>query len=182
MDNLLNMSRLESGAAQPVLDWCDVDQICDMSLELVGDALSAHRFTMDVPVELPMVRLDEALIEQALANLLLNAATHTPPGSEVTLSARLIGNQLVVSVLDRGPGVLPGDMGRLFQKFARGERAPVGGSGLGLAIARGFARAHGGTATASIREGGGTVFSLALPVETLQRDVHENCPIQSAHH
>jgi two-component system, OmpR family, sensor histidine kinase KdpD len=117
-----------------------------------------------------------------LANLLLNAATHTHPGCEVLLRARLHEEMLILSVLDRGPGLRPGDDGRLFQKFARGESAPAGGSGLGLAIARGFARAHGGTATAAAREGGGTDFSLALPVETLQRDLHESGPVDRAHH
>jgi two-component system sensor histidine kinase KdpD len=182
VENLLNMSRLESGAAKPVLEWCDVDQVCDAAIELVGDALEDHPFVMDVPVDLPMVRIDQALIEQALANLLINAGTHTPPGCEVALQARLQDRMLILSVLDRGPGLRPGENGRLFQKFARGESAPAGGSGLGLAIARGFASAHGGTATAAEREGGGTDFSLALPVETLQRDVHESGPTESAHH
>ena len=166
--NLLDMTRLESGAVKPALDWCDVNELCDGALDLTGDSLVGHRFTRDVPRELPMVKIDQALLEQALANLLLNAAMHTPPASEVVLRARLSDARLTLSVLDRGPGLPPGDPDALFQKFARGEHAPAGGSGLGLAIARGFARAHGGNATARQRQSGGAEFSLVMPVEVIE--------------
>jgi two-component system, OmpR family, sensor histidine kinase KdpD len=167
VNNLLDMTRLESGAVKPVVEWCDINELCDGALELVGDALQFHHFMRDVPANLPMVRIDQALIEQALANLLLNAAMHTPPKTEVMLTARLDHKILTLSVLDRGAGLPDGDANRIFQKFTRGERAPAGGSGLGLAIARGFARAHGGNAIARRREGGGAEFSLTMPVEIL---------------
>ena len=107
-----------------------------------------------------MVKLDQALMEQALANLLLNAAMHTPPGSRGHVARPLAKtSSFTLSVLDRGPGLPPGETRNpLFKKFARGERAPAGGSGLGLAIARGFARAHGGDAAARTRDGGGAEF------------------------
>lgn len=169
VDNLLNMTRLESGAVQPLLEWCDVGHLCDGALELVGDLLQSHAFSKEIPNSLPMVKLDQALIEQALANLLINAAMHTPPGSEVVLQADLREKKLVLTVRDRGPGLPPGDSNALFGKFARGDQAPAGGSGLGLAIARGFVRAHGGDAAARPREGGGAEFSLTIPVETLDQ-------------
>ncbi len=169
--NLLDMTRLESGAVKPSLDWCDIDELCDGALELIGDALHLHEFHRDVPLNLPMVKLDQALVEQALVNLLLNAAMHTPPASEVTLRARLHDGQLTLSVLDGGPGLPPGDPNALFKKFSRGESAPTGGSGLGLAIARGFARAHGGNATAKQRELGGAEFSLTMPVEIIEHPI-----------
>jgi len=181
VNNLLDMTRLESGAVQPALDWCEVKELCDGALELVGDALHLHAFVRDVPENLPMVKLDQALVEQALANLLLNAAMHTPPEAEVVLRARIEDKTLSLSVLDRGPGIPEGDTGWLFQKFARGGRAPAGGSGLGLAIARGFARAHGGTATARRRQGGGAEFSLTMPVEILDMK-HEDLAASGAHH
>jgi two-component system sensor histidine kinase KdpD len=167
VDNLLNMTRLESGAIKPSLDWCDIDELCDAAMELAGHALAGHEVSRRVPAQLPMVKLDQALVEQALANLLLNAAMHTPAGTEVVLRADLSGDRLTLAVLDRGPGLPEGDASALFQKFSRGERAPAGGSGLGLAIARGFARAHGGDASASPRPGGGAEFRLTLPVQTL---------------
>jgi two-component system sensor histidine kinase KdpD len=167
VDNLLNMTRLESGAVKPLQDWCDVGDLCDGAQELVGDALLHHQFTREIPAGLPMVKLDQALIEQALANLLLNAATHTPQGSQVALRVSLLDKKLTLAVLDRGPGLPEGEPDALFKKFARGDGAPAGGSGLGLAIARGFARAHGGDAAARHREGGGAEFLLSLPVETV---------------
>lgn len=169
VDNLLNMTRLESGAVKPLLEWCDVGDLCEGAQELVGDALHKHEFKCEIAAGIPMVKLDQALIEQALANLLLNAATHTPPECEVVLRATLENKRLVLAVLDRGPGLPDGDADAIFKKFARGEQAPTGGSGLGLAIARGFARAHRGDATARQREGGGAEFMLSLPVETLDQ-------------
>ncbi len=167
VDNLLNMTRLESGAIKPFLEWCDIGELCDAAIDLTGHALAGHELQRRVPEDLPIVKIDQALIEQALANLLLNAAMHTPSGTEVILRADVSGGQLTLAVLDRGPGLPQGDVSRLFQKFSRGERAPTGGSGLGLAIARGFARAHGGDATASRRPDGGAEFRLTLPVQTL---------------
>ena len=182
VDNLLNMTRLESGAISPLLDWCDLDELCDAAVDLIGDALIHHRFYLNVPKTLPMVKVDRALIEQALVNFLLNAAMHTPQGTEVVLRAQLQGKALLLSVEDRGPGLPSGDPESLFQKFARGDRAPAGGSGLGLAIARGFARAHGGDASALSRPDGGSEFRLTIPVDILDDFTHENRNAHSTDH
>jgi two-component system sensor histidine kinase KdpD len=182
VDNLLNMTRVESGDVTPMLDWCDVDELCDSAVELIGDALIHHRFYLNVPKNLPIVKVDRALIEQALVNFLLNAAMHTPSGCEVILRAYMQGQNLMLSVLDRGPGLPNMNLDDLFQKFARGNQAPAGGSGLGLAIARGFARAHSGEAIACPREGGGAEFTLKIPVETLDEFTDETCPPYSPSH
>jgi two-component system sensor histidine kinase KdpD len=182
VDNLLNMTRLESGAVKPMLDWCHVDELCDDAVDMIGDALIGHRFYVKVSKTLPMVKIDRALIEQALVNLLLNSAMHTPAGTAVTLRARLENGELVLSVLDRGPGLPADDAEVLFQKFARGENAPAGGSGLGLAIARGFVRAHSGEVRARNLAGGGAEFALALPVETLEESLHETDQADSSDH
>ncbi len=182
VNNLLNMTRLEAGSVRPRLDWCDVTELCSAALELSGNALAGHKLVREIAPDLPLVELDQALIEQAFANLLLNAAMHTPPGTEVVLRVRLSNRRLEMSVLDRGPGLPEGDVETLFAKFARGSSAPTGGSGLGLAIARGFARAHGGDATGRDRYGGGAEFSLVLPVEVLDADPHEIGTAHSAHH
>jgi two-component system, OmpR family, sensor histidine kinase KdpD len=182
VDNLLNMTRLESGAISPLLDWCDVDELCDAAVDLIGDALIHHRFYLNVPKTLPMVKVDRALMEQALVNFLLNASMHTPQGTEVVLRAQINGKALLFSVEDRGPGLPNVDPESLFQKFARGERAPAGGSGLGLAIARGFARAHGGDASAFTRPEGGAEFRLTIPVDILDDFTHENRSAHSSDH
>jgi two-component system sensor histidine kinase KdpD len=181
VNNLLNMTRLEAGSVQPRLDWCDVTELCSAALDLTAKVLARHRVVRDIAPGLPLVKLDQALIEQALGNLLLNGAMHTPPGTEITLRARLKDKRLELSVLDRGPGLPEGEVETLFAKFTRGSSAPTGGSGLGLAIVRGFARAHGGDATARQREGGGAEFTLILPVEILKEDTHEISAVHSAH-
>jgi two-component system sensor histidine kinase KdpD len=182
VNNLLNMSRLEAGTIRPRLDWCDLKELCAAALDLTGDMLARHRVIRQIDPNLPMVKLDQALIEQALANFLVNAAMHTPPGTEVLLRAALVNSRLELSVLDRGPGLPDGDVEALFVKFVRGPTAPAGGSGLGLAIARGFARAHGGDALALGRDGGGAQFTLRLPVETLNAAPHETNATERAHH
>ena len=182
VNNLLNMTRLEAGSVQPRLDWCDVTELCSAAIDLVEDALTDHRLERDIQANLPLVKVDQALIEQALANLLVNAAMHTPPGTEVILQAYVDTGRLHVTVLDRGPGLPGDDVESLFAKFARGPSAPAGGSGLGLAIARGFARAHGGDATARQRAGGGAEFALVLPVEILDTRAHESSLADRAHH
>ncbi|MBV9463504.1 MAG: sensor histidine kinase KdpD, partial [Verrucomicrobiae bacterium] len=165
VNNLLNMTRLESGAVQTRRDWCDLGELCDAAIEFSADVLSRHPVRRDLPNDLPLVKLDQALIEQALANLLINAGTHTPDGAEVDLRARVQSGSLVLEVLDRGPGLPEGESESLFQKFVRGPNAATGGSGLGLAISRGFVRACGGDVTAANRSGGGAAFTIRLPVE-----------------
>ena len=109
-------------------------------------------------------RLDFSLLQQALANLLLNAAMHTPPGTPIEIRAALEGDALTLYVGDRGPGLAADLLPRIFDKFARGVNAPTGGNGLGLAIVKGFVEAHHGTVTAANRAGGGgPLFTLSLP-------------------
>jgi two-component system sensor histidine kinase KdpD len=125
--------------------------------------LSTHQVKLEVPTEPLLVRLDFSLVQHALANLLVNAATHTPPGTPVEVQAHLGDGSLTLSVADRGPGIPPEIVPRIFDKFFRAPGAPTGGSGLGLTIAKGFVEAHGGTITAANRPGGGAIFSLRLP-------------------
>jgi two-component system sensor histidine kinase KdpD len=110
-----------------------------------------------------LVWLDFSLLQHALANLLVNAATHTPAGTPLELRAAVDHEHLVLSVADRGPGVAAEVLPRIFDKFFRARGAPTGGSGLGLTIARGFVEAHGGTITAENRPGGGMIFFIRLP-------------------
>jgi two-component system sensor histidine kinase KdpD len=182
VNNLLNMTRLEAGTVKPRLDWCDISELCSAALDLAGGALANHKIVRDIAPDLPLVRIDQALVEQALSNLLVNAGMHTPSDTEVTLRVRVVNHRLEISVLDRGPGLPEVNAEGLFEKFARGPKAPAGGSGLGLAIARGFARAHGGDALARPRDAGGSEFTLVLPVEVLQPKSYEPRFAHSAHH
>lgn len=169
VDGLLEMNRLESGALQPSLHWCDLHEIIATARDAVGTALESHPVSLHLPDDLPLVRLDPVLFAQCLANLLHNAAAHTPPGTPIEISARLDGSTLHLTVRDHGPGLPPGSEGRVFEKFFRAENAPTGGTGLGLAIVRGFVRAMDGEVVARNAPGGGAEFAISVPrVETFR--------------
>jgi len=130
-------------------------------------ALATHPVTVDLPADLPPVKLDAILTEQILVNLLGNAAMHTPAGTPVTVRARLTGGKLVLEVADQGPGLPPGDAARWFEKFQRGPGAVAGGTGLGLSLVKGFAEAQGGAVAAGNQPGGGAIFTVRLPTAPL---------------
>src|SRR5262249_2433564 len=112
---------------------------------------------------LPLIKADFVLLEQALGNLLMNAAAHTPPGTPVEINARIDENKLLLEVADRGPGIPRKDPDQIFELFHRAPTAKPGGTGLGLAIVKGVVEAQGGTVRAGNRSGGGALFSLSLP-------------------
>lgn len=173
--NLLDQTRLESGALRPRMDWCDPHDLVNAAVEGVRELLAGHPFEMLMPDELPPVRADFALTEQALANLLLNAAVHTPAATPILLTAGIEGGgkRLYFTVADRGPG-FPAEMQeRLFKKFVRGDAARAGGLGLGLSIVRGFVTAQGGEIVVGENPGGGSVFTIYLPHEAPQTPAPE---------
>jgi two-component system sensor histidine kinase KdpD len=161
--NLLDVARLESGNIAPRLDWHDACDLVQTTLRDLQRELSGHPLTVELPSDPILVRLDFCLVQHALANLLLNAATHTPPGTAIEVRAAVADQVLTLSVADRGPGILPELLPRVFEKFCRAPGAPTGGTGLGLTIAKGFAEAQGGTVAAENRQGGGAIFFLRLP-------------------
>ena len=161
--NLLDVARLESGQVRPRLDWHDARDLVQTTLRELQRELAAHPVKLDLPAAPLLVRLDFSLAQHALANLLLNAANHTPANTPIEVSAQLANDQLVLSVADRGSGIPPEWLPRIFDKFFRAPTAPTGGSGLGLTIVKGFVEAHGGTITATNRPGGGVMFTLNFP-------------------
>jgi len=161
--NLLDVTRLDSGHVRAKLDWCDVGDLINTTVHALERELSGREVKIELAANLPLARLDFTLMQQALANLLLNATVHTPPGTPVFLQARHEGGELIVTVADRGPGLSPELLPRVFDKFFRAPGAPAGGSGLGLAIVKGFVEAQGGRISAANRPGGGAIFTLNLP-------------------
>ena len=163
--NLLDQTRLESGTLKPRLDWCDARDLINAARDGVGDALADHPLEIVLPEDMPPIRADFALAEQALANLLLNAALHTPVATPIFLTAGIErgGSRAFFTVADRGPGFPPAMSARLFKKFERGDAARAGGLGLGLSIVRGFVAAQRGEIVVGANPGGGAVFTIYLP-------------------
>ncbi len=174
INNFLDMTRIEAGVVEPKLDWCDVGELIRAALELAGDALHEHRVIIEADEALPIVKLDQALLEQCLGNLLVNAAGWSNRGTNITIRAGLKGDKLVLSVLDEGKGLSELDLAHIFEKFYRASDARPGGTGLGLSIVEGFVRAHGGFVRAANREHGGAEFVLTIPVEVMSPDAMED--------
>ena len=130
----------------------------------IAKDLASHPIEVTVAPGLPLARMDFVLMEQALANLLLNASVHTPPGTPVELRATAQDSTLFLTVADRGPGLPPDALPFIFEKFYRAPNAPAGGTGLGLAIVRGFVEAQGGRIEAANQPGGGALFTIRLPL------------------
>jgi two-component system, OmpR family, sensor histidine kinase KdpD len=162
--NLLNMTRLEAGYVKARLDWCDVNDLVQVTFKEIEKDLARHKVTVEMAPGLPLVRMDFVLMQQALTNLLLNAATHTSPGTAVQLKVTVEDKMLVMSVADTGPGLAHETLDRIFDKFYRAPAAAAGGTGLGLSIVKGFIEAQGGRAEAANRPGPGAVFTLRLPL------------------
>jgi len=165
--NLLDMTRLESGAIELKLDLVDVAEIIGAALERAGNVLAHHRTEVEIKPDLPMVRLDAVLFEQVLFNLLDNAAKYAPAGSRIDLRARRDGDTVAIEVIDEGPGIPPADLERIFDKFYRvhAQDRRRAGTGLGLAICRGFVEAQGGRIEArNRRDRSGAILMVRIPV------------------
>jgi two-component system sensor histidine kinase KdpD len=174
--NLLDMTRLESGNVKPRLEWCDVGDLVNVAVRHNEKELAGHAVKVSLAKPLPLVRMDFVLIEQALNNLLLNAAAYTPEGTAVEVSVTASATELMLSVSDHGPGLPSESLPHVFDKFYRAPGAPAGGTGLGLSIVKGFVEAHGGRVEARNREGGGAQFKICLPVETTPNPSPETPP------
>jgi two-component system sensor histidine kinase KdpD len=164
VQNLLEMTRLESGALQLRTEWHSIEEVVGAALGRFGKALARRAVSVRVPADLPLVPMDDVLIEQVLINLVDNAIKYTPPESPIEVSAEDTGAAVLIEFADRGPGLPPGEERHIFEKFHRAEvTPPVRGAGLGLAICRGIVQAHGGRIWAENRPGGGVTVRFTLP-------------------
>lgn len=162
--NLLDMTRLESGAITLTRDWVPLEELVGSALTRLEERLGDRRVVIDLPADLPLVQVDPVLYAQVFVNLFENAAKYTPPGSPLTVRAWAEGQEVLVDVLDAGPGLPEADLERAFEKFQRGSHGGVPGVGLGLAICRGVVEAHGGSIHARNLPGGGAGFRLRIPL------------------
>jgi two-component system sensor histidine kinase KdpD len=166
VNNLLEMTKLESGGVQPQKEFQYPAEIIGSAVSRVDKKLIGRALSIQIPPDLPMVPMDSLLIEQVLVNLLENAVKYTPEKSPIDISAWVEKENLVIQVADRGAGVPEEDLNRLFEKFYRGpQKANKSGAGLGLSICKGFIEIHGGLIWAENRPDGGALFKFTLPLK-----------------
>jgi two-component system, OmpR family, sensor histidine kinase KdpD len=161
IDKLLELSRLQAGAAEPHRDWCSVEELLREAVESAG--IAPDRLRLVVDRDLPLILADAGQLERAFANLLENAARYSA-GQPISVRARVTGGRLLVRVVDRGPGISRADQERIFEPFFRAADGGDAGSGLGLAIVRGFVEANGGHVHVESLPGQGASFVVELPL------------------
>jgi two-component system sensor histidine kinase KdpD len=163
--NLLDMTRLESGGLHIEKEWQTLEEVVGAALRRLGKRRRGQPIVTNLPPDLPLVPMDSVLIEQVLVNLLENAIKYAPEGKPIELSASATAKDIVVEIADQGPGIVPGDEEKIFNKFYRSANVTSEGVGLGLTICRGIIEAHQGKIEARTGPAGGAVFRFTLPLE-----------------
>ena len=164
VQNLLEMTRLEYGAIELRRDWHPLEEVIGAALGRLAKSLGSRRVTVSIPPDLPLVKIDDVLIEQVFVNLLDNAVKYTPPDSAIRIIVTATDQSVTAEVADHGPGLPKGQEARVFEKFFRAAPDGRGGAGLGLAICRGVVLAHGGRIWAHNLPEGGVAFLFTLPL------------------
>lgn len=174
VSNLLDMARVEAGAIRLKIEATDLSDAVAGAAQDARAALEGHEVRLDVPPDLPLVRVDPQLLHHCLLNLLDNAGRYADPGTAIVIEGRNRYGEITLSVRDQGPGLPPGQEARVFETFTRleGTDRSAGGTGLGLAIVKAFAEAMGMSVTAANRpDGEGAIFALRFPPALLLRDL-----------
>lgn len=164
VENLLNMSRLETGTLKPNSDWCDTNELINSVVQMFN--ISSRQSIFFQPNEkIPLLKFDRGLIDQVLQNLVLNAVNYTPEKSTIKIVASYQSNTCKIIVSDNGYGIPENEINHVFDKFYRLPDSKTGGSGLGLSIAKGFVEAHNGCIKAKNNDDGGVSFIVEFPAE-----------------
>jgi two-component system sensor histidine kinase KdpD len=165
VENLLNMSRLETGTLKLHLDWCDANELVFSVLQKLSLGNGNHTIAFAANENLPLVKLDSGLIEQVLHNLIHNAILYTPENSTIRITVIHQSGNLAITISDSGPGFPEKEIPVVFEKFYRLPQTKSGGSGLGLSIAKGFVEAHNGAIQLENNDEGGAKFIINIPTE-----------------
>ncbi|MBI1872842.1 MAG: PAS domain-containing sensor histidine kinase [Acidobacteria bacterium] len=166
--NLVEMARIETKAVAAEREWVQPAEIVDAAAGQVAHALREHKMNRDLAAEGTLVRLDPRLTSAALAHVLENAAQYSPPGSTIDVTVEVSATEMRITVRDRGVGIAPCDLEKVFDRSYRGAAAGQHkfGTGMGLAITRGLVVAQGGRVWAESPREGGALFTIAVPAET----------------
>jgi two-component system, OmpR family, sensor histidine kinase KdpD len=174
VDDLLDLSRIESGAVAPQADWCDLH---DVVASAAAHASHDHPIDFQLPGDLPLVRADAAQLERVFSNLIENAIKFSPPGASVRISGGASAGRVAVRVADRGSGIPRRYRSHVFEPFFRVRGDAGGGSGLGLAICRGFVEANGGRIVLQSGRDTGTSFTVSFPVAHQPADAEDTVTV-----
>ena len=167
VDNLLNVSRLESGHVLLKWDWCDLNELLNAAVTRLNLDVKTSQIELSIPEDLPLVRLDFVLMEQAIYNLLHNAVMYAGENAVIKVDIAYQQNNLQIRISDNGPGLKPEDLSSIFNKFYRPKGSKAGGLGLGLSIVRGVIEAHHGHIELKNRPEGGAMAELQIPTGQL---------------
>lgn len=165
VNNLLNMSRIESGTVRLQNDWCDVNELLHAVIEESGADAQGREVNFEADDTLPLFKLDRGLLEQVLHNVVHNALHHTPPQAALRLAVIPKNDSCEITIDDHGPGFPEEEIAHVFGKFYRLPNAATGGTGLGLSIVKGYVDVLGGTVQLSNRLGGGARFVITIPAQ-----------------
>ena len=165
VENLLNMSRLESGFFQIKKDWCDINDLIYKTLHRLEPNLQKYRVAVQISEQLPLFKLDFGLMEQVIYNLIINVTQHTPEDTLITIQADCAKDRLILTIADNGRGFPNEEINNVFEKFYRLKGSGTGGTGLGLSIVKGFVEAHNGTIRLENLPVRGSKFTIEIVTE-----------------
>lgn len=166
VSNLLNMSRLETGLLKLKMEWSDINELINLVIQKTVPATTTKKFIFTPDENLPLCKIDNAMVEQAVQNIISNAIHYTPDFTIVKIEVFVEQNILNIKIQDDGNGIPEENLHDLFKKFYRLPHTKAGGTGLGLSISKGFIKAHGGDIFAETVQPHGLKFTIQIPVET----------------
>lgn len=174
VENLLNMSRLESGFIQPKKDWCDINELTHEVVNRLRDSIEERVVNITIDENVPLCKLDFGLMEQVLQNLILNANSYIEKHCVISIKAKFLNYKLTLIIEDNGYGFPFDEIGNVFERFYRLKQSKTGGIGLGLSIVKGFVEAHKGTIRLENVIQGGSRFTIEIPTETTYINILKN--------